>query len=67
MHTDTNPHPSLDMATSTESQSPVQETVQHQDTSSPSHQLDQLRIALCHPLSPAGTTKHEELEEEDVL
>ena len=69
MHTDTNTHPLLNTAASTESHLPVQETMQHQDTSflsNSSHQLDQLRIALHHPLPPTGTSKHKEIEEEDV-
>ena len=69
MHTDTNTHPLFNTAASIESHLPVQETMQHRDTSflsNSSHQLDQLRIALHHPLPPTGTSKHEEIEEEDV-
>ena len=69
MHTDTKPPSPLNTAASTESHLPVKETIQHQDTclaSTSSHQLDQLRIALHHPLLPTGTSKHEEIEEEDV-
>ena len=72
MHTDTNPHSPLDTAASTESCLPTQDIVQYQDTIARSssirspHHLDQLRIALQHPLPPAGTSKHEEIEEEDA-
>ena len=71
MHTDTKPHPPLDKSASTEGYLHTEDIVQHQNTSSsstrsPSNQLDQLHIALHHPLPPTVTSKHEYIEEEDV-